>query len=96
MIPFLDGSSERLCRSGRAEAFTTMGIPRVYGCPSFVEKQVATPAADSIVIHDMLHTLGLGENPPTSREITAVAVLPVAVRGACGRATYAISICGYD
>ena len=73
MIPFLDGSSERLCRGGRAEAFTTMGIPRVYVCPSFVEKQVRDPlAAESIVIHEMLHTLGLGEDPPTSREITAV------------------------
>jgi hypothetical protein len=73
MIPFLDGSSERLCRSGRADAFTTMGIPRVYVCPSFVAKQVRDPlAAESIVIHEMLHTLGLGEDPPTSREITAV------------------------
>ena len=73
MIPFLDGSSERLCRSGRAEMVTVMGIPRVFVCPSFVEKQIRDPlTAESIVIHEMLHTLGLGENPPTSREITAV------------------------
>lgn len=73
MIPFLDGSSERLCRGGRADAFTTMGIPRVFVCPSFVQKQVSDPpAAETIVIHEMLHTLGLGENPPTSREITAI------------------------
>jgi len=73
MIPFLDGSSERLCRSGRADAFATMGIPRVYVCPSFVAKQIRDPlAAESIVIHEMLHTLGLGEDPPTSREITAI------------------------
>jgi hypothetical protein len=26
--------------------------------------------AESIVIHEMLHTLGLGENPPSSQEIT--------------------------
>jgi hypothetical protein len=23
-----------------------------------------------LIIHEMLHTLGLGENPPSSREIT--------------------------
>jgi hypothetical protein len=26
--------------------------------------------AEVCLIHDMLHTLGLGENPPTSSEIT--------------------------
>ena len=26
--------------------------------------------AEALVIHEMLHTLGLGENPPTSTEIT--------------------------
>ena len=71
MIPFLDGSSERLCRAGKAEQFTVMGIPRVFVCPSFIDKQVRDPsAAENIVIHEMLHTLGLGENPPSSREIT--------------------------
>jgi hypothetical protein len=27
--------------------------------------------AQAIVIHEALHTLGLGENPPSSAEITA-------------------------
>jgi len=27
--------------------------------------------AEMILIHELLHTLGLGENPPTSLEITA-------------------------
>ncbi len=31
-----------------------------------------------MVIHEMLHTLGLGENPPTSIEITQ------RVKGRCG------------
>ena len=26
--------------------------------------------AEAMVIHEMLHTLGLGENPPTTFEIT--------------------------
>ena len=35
--------------------------------------------AEIIVIHEFLHTLGLGENPPTSEAITA----QIALR--CGR-----------
>jgi hypothetical protein len=71
MIPFLDGSSHRLCRGGRAELFAEMGTPRVFVCRSFAEKQIRDPwAAENMVIHEMLHTLGLGENPPSSREIT--------------------------
>jgi len=71
MIPFLDGSSHPLCRGGRAELFAEMGTPRVFVCRSFAEKQVRDPwTAENMVIHEMLHTLGLGENPPSSREIT--------------------------
>jgi hypothetical protein len=72
MIPFLDGSAHALCRGGRAELFAEVGVPRVYVCRSFADKQVKDPwTAENMVIHEMLHTLGLGENPPTSREITA-------------------------
>jgi hypothetical protein len=71
MIPFLDGSSHPLCRGGRAELFAEAGTPRVFVCRSFVEKQIRDPwTAENMVIHEMLHTLGLGENPPSSREIT--------------------------
>jgi hypothetical protein len=71
MIPFLDGSSHPLCRGGRAELFAEMGTPRVFVCRSFAEKQIRDPwVAENMVIHEMLHTLGLGENPPSSREIT--------------------------
>jgi len=48
-----------------------MGTPRVFVCRSFVERQVGDPwTAENMVIHEMLHTLGLEENPPSSREIT--------------------------
>lgn len=71
MVPFLDGSSHPLCRGGRAELFAEMGTPRVFVCRSFADKQVRDPwTAENMVIHEMLHTLGLGENPPSSREIT--------------------------
>jgi hypothetical protein len=33
--------------------------------------QLNEAVAEATVIHEALHTLGLGENPPTSREITA-------------------------
>jgi hypothetical protein len=72
MIPFLDGSNHPLCRSGRAELFASVGVPRVFVCRSFADRQVRDPwTAENIVIHEMLHTLGLGENPPTSAEITS-------------------------
>lgn len=71
MIPFLDGSSRPLCRSGRADMFSVTGVPRVFVCRSFADVQLRKPwTAESIVIHEMLHTLGLGESPPSSDEIT--------------------------
>ena len=43
MIPFLDGSSRPVCRAGKAELFVVMGVPRVFVCPSFVQKQIRDP-----------------------------------------------------
>jgi hypothetical protein len=47
----------------------------VFVCRTFAEVQLRQPGvAESMVIHEILHTLGLGENPmpgqPTSIEIT--------------------------
>jgi hypothetical protein len=71
MIPFLDGSSQQLCRWSKVDLVTTPGTPRVLVCGQFANTQVRDPPlAEAIVIHEMLHTLGLGENPPTSTEIT--------------------------
>jgi hypothetical protein len=36
-----------------------------------VVQRVSGSLAEAMVIHEMLHTLGLGENPPTTTEITA-------------------------
>jgi hypothetical protein len=72
MIPFLDGASDRLCRGGRAYLFAGVGVRRVFVCPAFTAAQISDPlTAESMVIHELLHTLGLGENPPSSVEITA-------------------------
>jgi hypothetical protein len=79
MIPFLDGSSHRLCLWSRVELVSSPGTPRVYVCGRLATTQVREPGlAEAMVIHEMLHTLGLGENPPTSVEITQ------RVKGRCG------------
>jgi hypothetical protein len=72
MIPFLNGDGQPLCRGGRTALAAKPGVPRVYVCPSFARVQTQdSRVAEAMVIHEMLHTLGLGENPPTSGEITA-------------------------
>jgi len=71
MLPFLDGSERPLCQRGQSELLTLRGVARVVVCKPFlrtVDRERAT--AEVYVIHEMLHTLGLGENPPTSQQIT--------------------------
>lgn len=71
IIPFVDGSQEPLCRSSRIALVATPDVRRVVVCPAFADVQLRQPReAESMVIHELLHTLGLGENPPTSIEIT--------------------------
>jgi hypothetical protein len=70
---FQDGTAKRACASPSILAFTSPGSPTVYVCGSqFIQAARGEPAyAEMVLIHEMLHTLGLGENPPTSGEITA-------------------------
>jgi hypothetical protein len=77
LIPFVDGSSQALCRQGRTKTalVATPGVRRVFVCPTFADVQLRQPGiAESMVLHEILHTLGLGEAPqpgaPTSIEIT--------------------------
>lgn len=72
LIPFLDGSRRPLCRRGDVAFVTDVGVRRIYVCGRvFSAQQLREPGvAESMVIHEVLHTLGLGENPPTSIEIT--------------------------
>jgi hypothetical protein len=64
---FYDGSGLRDCRQGIA-ATTTPGNPVVLICADQFGKQ-RWPDGEVTLIHEMLHSLGLGENPPTSQEI---------------------------
>lgn len=69
---FYDGSSEGPCRRPRVYAFTTPGSRVVRACPALGRLAGADPGrAEAVVIHELLHTLGLGEGPPSSEEITA-------------------------
>jgi hypothetical protein len=69
---FYDGSSQPRC-GGRTLAFTWVGSQIVFVCTQqFVAAARRDPIlADAALIHESLHSLGLGENPPTSSEITS-------------------------
>jgi hypothetical protein len=70
-ILFIDGTREALCTKG-AVAFTAPGIRIVRLCATEVTRvsQLRPDYVAGALIHEMLHTLGLGENPPASHEIT--------------------------
>ncbi len=71
MVPLLDGTSRPLCKGSQSELLTVRGVPRVLVCPPFLQTVARErQTAEVYVIHEMLHTLGLGENPPSSQEIT--------------------------
>jgi hypothetical protein len=71
LVVFIDGSREAPCRTG-VIAFTAPGSRVVRVCVEELKLtwQKNPEHVVSSVIHEMLHTLGLGEDPPTSAEIT--------------------------
>ncbi len=71
-LEFRDGRSEAICRRGRVDAFTSVGGSTVWTCPggSLTLGAAETRSGPNALIHEMLHALGLSENPPTSLEIT--------------------------
>lgn len=70
-LVFFDGTADHVCRQGRAALTTTPGSHLIFVCPRFIQLTVQNPdrSAD-LIIHESLHVLGLGENPPSSGEIT--------------------------
>ena len=70
-LTFTDGSDDAVCRTGYA-AFTTVPRSRLIRvCPNFSQRYVQdSKRSATLIIHESLHALGLGENPPTSNEIT--------------------------
>jgi hypothetical protein len=70
-LEFSDGSSHPACANGIAFMVTSVYRPGVLVCKGFVKAVFAERRlAEAVMIHEMLHTLGLSENPPTSQEIT--------------------------
>jgi len=72
-LSFVDGENEPLCRSNSAIfAFTRPGSGVIRICSPTFEALFARDSSTSeiLVIHEFLHSLGLGENPPTSADIT--------------------------
>ena len=78
-IYFYDGAHRRGCQRKGTLALTEPGSYVVHVCPQFVTNQRQDPdQAPVTLIHELLHTLGLGENPPSSDEISRH------VRARCG------------
>lgn len=71
-LEFRDGRNESLCRRGHVDAFTSVGGSTVWACPggSLWLGGDNNRAGANALIHEMLHALGLEENPLGSVEIT--------------------------
>jgi hypothetical protein len=75
LIGFYDGQGQAGCLRGRTMAVTSPGSRVVWVCSQFVVEQHRDPGwAEATLIHEALHTLGLGENPPSATEISAQVV----------------------
>jgi hypothetical protein len=78
-LSFVDGQALHACRRPTVAMAATPGVPRVFVCPAGTGRDNSRLSrieleggslAEAMVIHEMLHTLGLGENPPSTFEIT--------------------------
>jgi hypothetical protein len=78
-LSFVDGTPLPVCRNLAVMMAANPGVPRVFVCPEGVGRINSRLSrvefrsgslAEAMVIHEMLHTLGLGENPPSTFEIT--------------------------
>lgn len=72
LIVFADGAPRRSCHGTDVLAVTAPGSRVVYVCGRrFADAQRRSEEkVEMVVLHEALHTLGLGENPPDSLEIT--------------------------
>jgi hypothetical protein len=71
LLVLYDGTRFPLCERG-AVAFTAPGSRVVHVCVAQLKQSsVSQPELlTALLIHEILHTLGLGEDPPSSSEIT--------------------------
>jgi hypothetical protein len=73
LVIFHDAAGSRQCGKPGVLAFTTRNSRIVYLCGrDFERAERRDPREMQVtIIHEMLHSLGLGENPPSPREISA-------------------------
>lgn len=73
MLIFYDAAGSGRCGNPNILAMTSPGNRAIFVCAAQFARKGLTDRrqTEMILIHETLHTLGLGENPPTSREITA-------------------------
>lgn len=71
-VAFRNGDGIGLCRHPTTFAFTWPGSRVVYVCrgPFLAVHNRDKGLAANILLHETLHSLGLGENPPTPGAIT--------------------------
>ena len=72
LVVFYDGRKHPRCDQKGILAVAQPGSRVVWVCPEELLRTRRDPVwAEAALIHEALHTLGLGENPPSSREITS-------------------------
>ena len=70
---FVDGSGQSRCGESEVLAFTVPGSRVIYYCGDRFRRQVSRRGLGVLavaILHEELHSLGVGENPPSSLEIT--------------------------
>ncbi|HXD21698.1 MAG TPA: hypothetical protein VN654_32055 [Vicinamibacterales bacterium] len=77
VLRFFDDGAAPQCGAGTTLAFTQRGSRLIRVCgPQFRERfQQNRTTTEIVVIHEFLHSLGLGENPPSSQAITEQVVV---------------------
>jgi hypothetical protein len=72
LVFFFDGAQHPTCKRDGILAFTAVGSRTVYLCGRDFERawKRKPQEVQATIIHELLHSLGLGENPPSPRQIT--------------------------
>lgn len=72
LVVFLDGGASPQCAKPGVLAFTSRNSRVVYLCGRDFERATHRDPRETqiTIIHELLHTLGLGENPPSPRDIS--------------------------
>jgi hypothetical protein len=75
LLSYTDGAGQAPCGRPGILAFTSPGTRIVYVCGRFRDRFLTLRLKDReelelALIHEALHTLGLGENPPSPQEIS--------------------------